>query len=118
MADSKTVKAEAPAPVVKTGDRDRVVSLSINKEGAPDQTPDFEIIGDKDFALAATKKQFAEIAVAAVDAEKRAELGLAGTADTGPSPDKAIDALKAEHDKAVAASDKKAEAIVNARHEG
>lgn len=104
--------------VVSTNDHDRVVALSINKEGGIDQTPDVEIIGDKDAAIDATKRQFAEIAVAAVDAEKRAELGLAGTGPDVAGPDKAIDALKAEHDKAAAAAEKKAEALVNSLHQG
>lgn len=116
MADPKT--PDVGKPVVTTNDHDRVVALSINKDGGIDQSPDVEIIGDKDAAIDATKRQFAEIAVAAVDAEKRAELGLAGTVGTEPGPDKAIDALKAEHDKAAAAAEKKAESLVNSIHNG
>lgn len=115
---AQPTKQEAPAPVVSTGDHDRIVGLSINKQGAPDQTPDFEIIGDKEAAVAAAKEQFAQIAVSAVDAEKRAELGLAGTADEGDTSDRAIDKLRAEHDKAAKAAESKAEAVVNARHKG
>lgn len=117
MAES-TKSTNTDTPVVSIGDHDRVQMLSIAKDGSIDQSPDVEIIGDKDAAVAATKRQFAEIAVAAVDAERRAELGLARTTDTGPSPDRAIDALKAEHDKAAAAAEKKAESLVNSLHKG
>ena len=115
MAESKSTAADKP--VVKTGDHDRVVSLSIRADGTPDQT-DPEIIGDKDAALEATKRQFAQIAVAAVDAEKRSELGLAGTGGDGDTSDAAIDALRAEHDKAAAAAEKQAESVINSLHQG
>lgn len=108
---------DVAAPVVKNDNHDRVVSLSIDKTGAPDQTPGFTIIGDKEAALDATKRQFAEFAVSAVDQEKRVELGLAGAED-GDTADAKIDALKAEHEKAAAAAEKKAEAVVNAAFEG
>ena len=116
MPDNKNTSADKP--VIETSNHDRVVGLSIDKNGVPDQTPNFEIIGDKEAAIDAAKAQFAELAVSAVDAEKRAELGLAGTADTEPGPDAAIDALRKEHEKAAAAAEKKAEAIVNAAHKG
>ena len=103
---------QSTKPVIDTGDHDRVVGLSIRKDGSLDQHNP-EIIGDKDAAMAATKEQFAQIAVAAVDAEKRAELGLAGT-DEGDTSDAKIDALKAEHEKAADAGRSKAEALVNA----
>lgn len=109
MPDPKTTEK----PVVETGAHDRVQSLSINKDGVPDQSAGWEFIGDKDAALEATKEQFRQIAVSAVDREKRADLGLAGSADEGDTSDKAIDALRAEHEKAAAAAEKKAEAVVN-----
>lgn len=120
MPENKSTNSgvDAEKAVVSTGSHDRVQMVSISKDGTPDQTSDFEIVGDKDAALAATKEQFAQIAVSRVDAEKRAELGLASTADTEPSPDAAIDALRAEQEKAVAAAEKKAEALVNAAHRG
>lgn len=112
MAETKAAPATTTKPVVDTGDHDRVVGLSIRKDGTLDQHNP-EIIGDKDAAMAATKAQFAQIAVSAVDAEKRAELGLAGT-EEGDTSDPNIDALKAEHDKAAKAGEAKAESIVNA----
>lgn len=95
------------------GDHDRVASLSIRADGTLDQTPGVEIIGDKDVALEITKRQFAERAVSAIDASKRAELGLAGVAESTSTADTAIDALKAAHDAAAAEGEKQAEAIVN-----
>jgi hypothetical protein len=70
--DTKT----ANTAVKNEGDHDRVAMLSLQADGTPDQHNP-EIIGDKDAAIKATKVQFAQQAVSAVDAEKRAELGLA-----------------------------------------
>ncbi len=112
MGDTRAAAATTSKPVIDTGDHDRVVGLSIRKDGTLDQHNP-EIIGDKEAALAATREQFAQIAVSAVDAEKRAELGLAGAED-GDTSDKAIDALRAEHEKAADAGRAKAEALVNA----
>jgi hypothetical protein len=100
------------------GDHDRVASLSIRVDGSLDQSPGVEIIGDKDAALEITKRQFAERAVSAIDASKRAELGLAGSADEGSTADKAIDALRKAHDAAAAAGEKEAERIVNQLSKG
>lgn len=115
MAEAKSEKAVAGVPNV-TAPHDRVVGLSLRSDGTPDQN-DPEIIGPKDAAAEATKKQFAEWAVSAVDAEKRAELGLGGT-DEGDTSDAKIDALKKEHDKAAAAAEKTAESLVNSLHNG
>jgi hypothetical protein len=109
VADAKPTTDK---PVVKTADVDRIQALSISKDGTPDQSPGFEFI-DKEVALDATKEQFRQIAVSAVDAEKRAELGLSGN-DEGDTSDAAIDALRKEHEKAEAAGEKAAEAVVNA----
>lgn len=119
MAEAKnTSGVNAEEPVVSTGSYDRVQMVSMTKDGTPDQTSDFEMVGDKEAVMEATKEQFAQIAVARVDAEKRAELGLAGTATGEPSPDAAIDALRAEQEKAVAVAEKQAEALVNKAHKG
>lgn len=112
MANPAPEKAVTGPAVVRTGDHDRVQALSIRKDGTIDQH-DPEIIGDPELALEATKEQFRQIAVAAVDAEKRAELGLAGPADEGDTSDKAIDALRKEHQKAEAEAEKKAEQVVS-----
>ena len=113
---STTEKAAANTAVKNEGDHDRVVMLSLKADGTPDQHNP-EIIGDKETALAATKEQFAQQAVASVDAEKRAELGLAGSTDDDTS-DAVIDELKAEHDKVAKAAEARAEKVVNALHQG
>lgn len=112
--DSKT---SAPVnPVKDEGDHDRVSMLSLKADGTPDQhNPEF--IGDKETAVAATREQFAQQAVAAVDAEKRAELGLGGDVESDTS-DAKIDALKSEHDKVAAAAEKRADKVVNELHRG
>lgn len=112
MAETK----KAETPVASDAPHDRVVSLSLRADGTPDQNNP-EIIGDKDAAIEATKKQFAEFAVSAADRRLREDAGLAGT-DEGDTSDAKIDALKAEHDKIAAAAEKKAEATVNALHKG
>jgi hypothetical protein len=113
MAD--TNKA-ADAPVASNAPHDRVVSLSLKSDGTPDQNNP-EIIGDKDAAIEATKKQFAEFAVSAADAEERAKVGL-GPDDEGDTSDAVIDKLKASHDKIAASAEKKAESVVNSLHKG
>ena len=114
MAETKSTE-KSTEKVIETGAHDRVQSLSITKEGTPDQSAGWEFLNGDDATVESTKEQFRQIAVSAIDAEKRAELGLAGTAETEPGPDKAIDALKAEHQKAEAAAEKKAEALVKSR---
>lgn len=102
-------------PVTNDGDHDRVVMLSLNADGSPDQHNP-EIIGDKAAATAAAKEQFAQQAVSAVDAEKRSE--ILGVPDEGGTSDAKIDALKAEHDKAAEAAGRRAEKAVDALHKG
>jgi hypothetical protein len=114
MTDTTKTGDKPVNPIENDGDHDRVVMLSLNADGTPDQHNP-EIIGDKEFAVDAAKAQFAQQAVAAVDAEKRAELGLGGTED-GDTSDAKIDKLKAEHDKVAASAEKRAESVVNALH--
>ncbi len=116
MTTKSTEKAAANTAVKYEGDHDRVVSLSLKADGTPDQHNP-ELIGDKEAAVKATKEQFAQQAVASVDAEKRAELGLTGT-DEGDTSDAAIDALKAEHDKVAEAAESRAESVVESLHKG
>lgn len=109
MADTKKAD-KADEAVAPAADHDRVTMLSLRSDGTPDQTNP-EIIGDKEAALAATKEQFRQQAVAAVDTAANAE--AAAEEDTS---DAAIDAVKAEHDKAAAAAEKQAEAVVESLH--
>jgi hypothetical protein len=123
MATAKNTKDESVAadevvnPLAGGGDHDRVVMLSVNADGSLDQTNP-EIIGDKEQAIEATKRQFAEQAVAAVDATKRPELGLGGSEPVEPGPDAKIDELKAAHDEASKAAEQRAETVVDSLHKG
>lgn len=116
MASTSTDKtADKPVnPVEAQGDHDRVAMLSLNADGTPDQHNP-EIVGDKDFALEATKEQFRQQAVAAVDA---AEGPVAGP----ELPEQKQSADIAERQKLHESAEKKAESaaekIVNALHQG
>lgn len=112
----ETKKAAAANPVPGGGPHDKVAMLSLNKDGTPDQN-DPEIIGDKEFATEATKRQFREQAVSAVDDAERS--GTSGTDDPDQeTQDPFIADLKAKHDKAAATSEKAAEKVVAELHEG
>lgn len=91
---------------------DRVTMLSLKADGTPDQTNP-EIIGDKEVALKATKRQFAEQAVSAADDARRASEQPAEKVDQDPT----IAAAKVEHDKIAAAAEKAAEATVEKLHQ-
>lgn len=106
---------EKTSPAVSAAPHDRVASLSLRQDGTPDQTNP-ELIGDKDDALAATKRQFAEFAVSAVDHEKRTADAVA--AGEGSTADAEIDKVKAEHEKVEKAAESRAESVVNSLHKG
>lgn len=108
MADDKGNTA-----VPKHGDRDRVAMLSLKADGTPDQHNP-EIIGEREFALEATKEQFRQQAVSAVDQEKRAELFGTGGGGEQLEQDPKIAELKDAHDSAAEAAEKVAESTVNA----
>lgn len=95
------------------GDRDRVAMLSLRADGSPDQHNP-EIIGDREFALAATEEQFKQQAVSAVDQVKRAE--LFGTGGTGEQleQDPKIAELQEAHQAAEKAAESAAESTVGA----
>lgn len=93
---------------------DRVAMLSLSKDGTPDQVNP-EIIGDKDFAVAAAKRQFAEQAVSAKD---DAERSAAASGGDEVKQDPSVEALRKEHEKAQSAAEKKAESVVNSLHQG
>lgn len=105
MAEA-TGNTAVPAPP-----SDKVAMLSLRADGTPDQTNP-QIIGDKDFALAATKEQFKQQAVSAVDDARRAEVIPAGSEQVGQDP--SIEKLKGEHDDVAAAAEKAAESTVEA----
>jgi hypothetical protein len=107
MADEQVNTA-----VPRNGDVDRVQMMSLRADGAPDQTPGFEIIGDKETALAQSAEQFRQQAVSAVDQAERGPSGDAGTVVEDAPQDPTIEALKAKHDEAAEAATKAAEAAV------
>ena len=110
MADEKKA---ANTAVQHEGDHDRVAMLSLKADGTPDQHNP-EIIGDKEFALEATKRQFAEQAVSAADAERREVAAGAETVEQDP----AIAKAQAEDEKTVAAAEKAATSVVESLHKG
>lgn len=110
MAEDK----KAANAVLQGGDHDRVVMLSLKADGTPDQHNP-EIVGDKEFAVAAAKRQFAEQAVSAVDVAERGV--TAGGGDEVPQ-DPGIEKLKKTHDSAASSAEKKAESVVNSLHQG
>lgn len=112
MAEPTKKGAQAsgtPADTAGT-DHDRVVALSIRNDGSVDQTNP-EIIGSTDAALAATKAQFAQMAVSAKDGyERRAELDAEAEARAAQDP--VIAARVKEHEAAVKAAEAKAEQVI------
>lgn len=108
MAEAKNV---APDP---EGARDRVAMLSLSKDGTPDQLNP-EIIGDKEFAVEAAKRQFAEQAVSAKDDAERSTPAAPGGETVKQDP--SIEALKKKHDAVASAAEKRAEQVVNSLHE-
>ncbi len=106
--------ATTPAPAQKVeahGAHDRVQMLSLKADGTPDQLNP-EIIGDKEFALAATKRQFAEQAVSAVDVERRGATTTAGGEEVKQDP--LIAKLQKSHESAEKLAESAAESTVNA----
>lgn len=121
MPDETTAKVPAsPASSAVGGDHDRVVMASRKADGTPDQTTDFEYIGDKETTLKATKTQLTEQAVSAADvAERGVTAGEAaddsGLPSSGPQSDPSIAALADRHNDAAKAAAKAAESEVNDR---
>jgi hypothetical protein len=108
------------------GDHDRVAMLSLRADGTPDQHNP-ELLGDRDTALRAARRQFAEQAVSAVDAQAAATNPTRATivGRRGDKPDEVVplttDAVRDEpepavqtHRAAAAAGEKAAEATVDA----
>jgi hypothetical protein len=75
------VAGEVVNPLPGAGDHDRVAMLSVRNDGTLDQHAP-ELIGDPALAQAATRRQFAEQAVSAVDVRIAAAMPAAGSAVT------------------------------------
>ena len=96
--------------VPHAGDHDRVQMLSLRADGVPDQHNP-ELIGDPEVTLAATKVQFAEQAVSAVDV---AERGVSTVGGEEVSQDPGIEKLTEQHVKAAQSAGTAAESAVKA----
>jgi hypothetical protein len=93
------------------GDHDRVTMLSLKADGTPDQNNP-ELIGDKQFALDATRRQYEEQAVSAVDVRERGVTANTDAKDIDQDPE--IQRLKDAHDKAADAAKSAADSTVGA----
>lgn len=114
MADTtKPSAAAAGNTAVPHGDRDRVAMLSLRADGSPDQHNP-EIIGNREFALEATREQFKQQAVSAVDQEKRAELFGTGDSAEKLEQDPKIAELQEAHQAAEKQATAAAESTVGA----
>lgn len=109
MAEAKNTEGNTAVP--SGGDRDRVAMLSLRRDGTPDQVRP-EIIGDREFALEATRRQFAEQAVSAVDTRERGVTAATGAETVGQDPE--IERLQGKHEAAEKAAHAAAEATVDA----
>lgn len=107
----ETSKAAGNTAVPSHGDHDRVAMLSLKADGTPDQHRP-EIIGDKEFALEAAKRQFTEQAVSAVDQQERGITADKGAETVGQDPE--IEKLQAKHEAAEKAAVAAAESTVSA----
>lgn len=66
--------------------KDRVVMVTRNPDGSPKQgTADFEIIGDKDFAVRAAAEQLGQLAVSNEDYERARAAAAEAAGVAGPS---------------------------------
>lgn len=93
---------------------DRVQTVSRRKDGTPDQSENFEIIGDKETAIEANGRQLGEMKVSAADEKRAQEQAAANTqGEASLSPEE--QARKDEHDKLMEEGRAEAEAEVNAR---
>lgn len=119
MPETKTTTAkvpDTPAAGSTSGDHDRVVMASRLADGTPDQSPDFEFVGDRDTTLEATKTQLATSAVAAVDAERQRAVATPEAGEEGSSePDPVVAEDVKAKESAARSAEKAAEAEVAAR---
>lgn len=105
MAEQK--KSSAPI--------DRVMMVTRNPDGSPKQAGPFEVIGDKDTAVAAAAEQLGQIAVSNED-HARAREAAAETAGPSLSPEEE-ERIKRHQDLMTAAA-KQAETEIGKAHSG
>ena len=95
-------------------DHDRVVMASRKPDGTPDQTPDFEFIGDPEMVLEANTEQLKVQAVSAADANARGQND--GSSDEEGPEDPTIAKLQDVHADAEKAAEAQAKTEVKAKH--
>lgn len=95
-------------------DHDRVVMASRKPDGSPDQTPDFEFIGDPEMVLEMNTEQLKVQAVSAADANARGQNDVTAQ-EEGPE-DPTISELQKAHSAALTASERQAKSEVKAKH--
>lgn len=91
---------------------DRVAMASRQKDGTPDQTEGYEIVGDKETAIAATAEQLGQMAVSAAD---QANPPPSGNPDEVAGPNAEEQKRIDEHQALLDAAQSEAEAEVAAR---
>lgn len=109
-------EAKGNTAVPQHGVHDRVAMVSVRADGTLDQTNP-EIIGNKEFAEQATREQFRQQAVSAVDQQRAAEAKGADLPDQTIEDPEIAEARKA-HEAAQASADKAADATVGALFKG
>lgn len=97
------------------GDHDRVAMLSLRADGVPDQHNP-EIIGEKEFAIEATKRQFREQAVSAADVAERGAVADSGAVEVEQDPE--IAKLQKEHESVATSAESAAEKTVESLFTG
>ena len=120
MADNATTAntgAAGNTAVPAHGDHDRVAMLSLRADGTPDQHNP-EIIGDKQFALDATREQFKQQAVSAADQAVRGVTARPDAEAVDAPEDPKISELQRAHVQAEQAAQKAADATVDALFTG
>ena len=125
MAEAGQKPEKVNTAVPYEGDHDRVAMLSLNADGTADQHNP-EVIISKEAAVEASKRQFVEQAVSAVDVEKRGAgdvggpFAIVGTEDGKPDEqirasevrqDPSVEELKKAHDEAAKAASSSAESV-------
>lgn len=110
MAEQKPKASNAPI--------DRVMMVTRNPDGSPKQAGPFEVIGDKDTAVAAAAEQLGQIAVSNED-HARARAAAADTAGTaGPSLSPEEEERIKHHQDLMTAAAKQAETEIGKVHSG
>lgn len=113
MAQASEKNTGTGNTVPHQGDHDRVQMLSLKADGTPDQhNPEF--IGDREATLEATKRQFAEQAVSAVDVAERHTVSGGPAAVETVEQDPLIAEVQQKTEAAAQAGEQAAEKAVDA----